>query len=42
MFVNCMVKQFEILLSIILLLNVMEVLSLGGGALLDRPCIVFQ
>ena len=27
---------------VILLLNVMEVFSVGGGALLDRPCIVFQ
>ena len=26
----------------ILLLNVMEVFSVGGGALLDRPCMVFQ
>ena len=26
----------------ILLLNVMEVFSMGGGALLDRPCMVFQ
>ena len=26
----------------ILLLNVMEVFSVCGGALLDRPCIVFQ
>ena len=26
----------------ILLLNVMEVCSVGGGALLDRPCMVFQ
>ena len=25
-----------------LLLNVMEVLSVGGGALLDRLCMVFQ
>ena len=25
-----------------LLLNVMEVFSVGGGALLDRPCMVFQ
>ena len=24
----------------ILLLNVMEVFSVGGGALLDRPCMV--
>ena len=27
---------------VILLLNVMEVFSVGGGALLHRPCIVFQ
>ena len=26
---------------VILLLNVMEMLSVGGGALLDRPCMVF-
>ena len=26
----------------ILLLNVMDVLCVGGGALLDRPCMVFQ
>ena len=26
----------------ILLLNVMEVFSVGGCALLDRPCMVFQ
>ena len=26
----------------ILLLSVMEVFSVGGGALLDRPCMVFQ
>ena len=29
-------------LGVVLLLNVMEVFSLGVGALLDRPCIVFQ
>ena len=27
---------------VILFLNVMEVFSVGGGALLDRPCMVFQ
>ena len=27
---------------VILLFNVMEVLSVGGGALLDRPRMVFQ
>ena len=42
-FVNCLVKQFAICLGVlvILLFNVMEVLSVGGGALLDRPCMVF-
>ena len=39
MFVNCLVKQFAICLGVfvILLLNVMELLSVVGGALLDRP-----
>ena len=32
---------FFIDLVVILLLNVMEVLSVGGGALLDIPCMVF-
>ena len=43
-FVNCLVKQFAICLGVvaILLLNVMEVFSMGGGGLLDRPCMVFQ
>ena len=45
-FVICLVKQFAICLDVvlILMLNVMEVSSVGasGGALLDRPCIVFQ
>ena len=42
--VNCLVKQFAICLVVvvILLLNVMEVFSVGGGALLDRLCMVFQ
>ena len=36
-FVNCLVKQFAICLGVvvILLLNVIEVFSVGGGALLD-------
>ena len=44
LFVNCLVKQFAICLGviIILLMNVMEVFSVGRGALLDRPCMVFQ
>ena len=41
-----LVKQFVICLGVvvILLLNVMEVFSVGGGGgtLLDRPCMVFQ
>ena len=43
-FVNCMVKQFAMCLAVvaILLLNVMDVFSVYGGALLDRPCMVFQ
>ena len=43
-FVNCSVKQFlAICLGVvaILLLNVMEVFSVCGGALLDRPCMDF-
>ena len=40
-FVNYFVKQFAICLGVvvILLLNLMEVLNVGGGALLDRPCM---
>ena len=43
-FVNCLVKQFAMFLGVvaILLLNVMDVFSVCGGALLDRPCMVFQ
>ena len=41
-FVNCLVKQFAICLGVfvILLLNVMDLFSVAGGALLDRPCMV--
>ena len=44
MFVNCLAKQFAMCLGVVgnLLLNVLEVFSAGGGALLDRPCMVFQ
>ena len=44
MFVNCLVKQFAMCLGVvaILLLNVMDMFSVCGGALLDRPCFVFQ
>ena len=43
-FVNCLVKQFGIYLAVvvILVLNSIEVLSVCGGALLDRPCMVFH
>ena len=43
-FVNCLAKQFAICLGVfaILLLNVMDLFSVAGGALLDRPCMVFQ
>ena len=43
-FVNYLVKQFAICLGVfaVLLLNVMDLLSVAGGALLDRPCMVFQ
>ena len=42
-FVNCLVKQFAMCLGVVatLLLNVMEVFSVCGGALLDRPCMAF-
>ena len=42
--VNCLVKQFAMCVGVvaILLLNVMDVFSVCGGALLDRPCMVFQ
>ena len=43
-FVNCLVKQFAMCLGVVAILglNVMDVFSVGGGALLDRPCMVFQ
>ena len=43
-FVNCLVKQFAMFLGVvaILLLNVMDVFSVCGGALLDSLCMVFQ
>ena len=43
-FMNCLMKQFTICLDVvtILLLNVIEVFSVGEAALLDRPCMVFQ
>ena len=43
-FVNCLMKQFAMCVGVvaILLLNVTDVFSVCGGALLDRPCMVFQ
>ena len=45
-FVNCFTRNnsFAICLGVvaIFLLNVMDEFSVGGGALLDRPCMVFQ
>ena len=43
-FVNCLMKQFAICLGVgvILLLNVMVLLSMVGGALLGIPCMDFQ
>ena len=43
-FVNCLVKQFVVCFGVvtILLMNVMDVFSVAGGVLLDRPCMVFQ
>ena len=43
-FVNCLVKQFAMYLGVVavLLLNVVYVFSVCGGALLDRPCMVSQ
>ena len=37
---NCVLKQFAICFGVlvIVLLDVMELLSVVGGALLDRPC----
>ena len=39
-----LVKQFAMCLGVVavLLLNVMDVFSVGGGALLDRSCMVFH
>ena len=43
-FVNCLVKQFAMCLGVVVVLwlTVMDVFIVGGGALLDRPCIVFH
>ena len=43
-FMNYLMKQFAICLGVvvILLLNVLKVFSVDGGAPLDRPWLVFQ
>ena len=43
-FVNCLAKQFAMCVGVvaILLLNAMDVFSVCGGALPDRPRMVFQ
>ena len=43
-FVNCLVKQFAMCLGVVtvLLLNVMDVFCVVGGALLDIPFMVFH
>ena len=43
-FAMCLLKQFAMCLGVVadLLLNVMDVFSVGGGALLDRPCMIFH
>ena len=43
-FVNFLLKQFAMCLGVvaILLVNAMDMFSVCGGALLDRPCMVFQ
>ena len=44
LFVNCLANQFTMCLGVVAisLLNVMDVFRVGGGALLDRLCMVFQ
>ena len=40
----CELFQFAMCLGVVaaLLLNVIDVFSVGGGPLLDRPCMVFH
>ena len=42
--VNCLARQFALFLGVIVIFqsNAMEVLSVGGGVQLDRPCMVFR
>ena len=42
-FVNCLVKQFAMCLGVVaILLCCYGLFSVCGGALLDKPCMVFQ
>ena len=43
-FVNCLVKQFAMCVGVVAILpsHVMDVFSVCGGALPDRPCMVLQ
>ena len=45
-FVNCLVKPFVMCLRVVAVLllnvNVLDVFSVGGGAILDRQCMVFH
>ena len=43
-FMNCLVKHSPMCLGVVavFLLIIMDVFSVGGGALLDRPCMVFH
>ena len=41
LFVNCLVKQFAICFGVVAVL-LLNVFSVGGGALLDIPCMVFH
>ena len=41
-FVNCLVKQYAMCVVAVLLLNVMDVFSVGGGALLDISYMVYH
>ena len=40
--VGCVFDSVCLGVVVIFLLNVMEVFGVGVGALLDRPCMVFQ
>ena len=41
-FVNCLVKQFAVCLGVVAIYIYIHMFSVGGGALLDRLCMVFH